>query len=258
MEELMNFAADIAREAGEGTLAIFGTADLGLETKENGTPVTRADRAAEELLRRRIRAEFPKDGILGEEFGEESGGSGRRWIIDPIDGTRSFTHGVPLYGTLVGLEVDGRAVVGAIHMPALGETVRAARGCGAWWTRRPGAADERACVSGESDPERALFCVTSVGGFRRAGREELYRRMGETFSRDRGWSDCYGHLLVATGRAEIMVDPMMNIWDCAALAPVVEEAGGQFSDLSGRLTHDGGSAISSNGLLHDAVLELVS
>ena len=257
-EELAGFAAAIAREAGDATLDVFLSRDLGLELKENNTPVTRADRAAEEILRARIRAECPHDAILGEEFGEEAGGSGRRWILDPVDGTQSFLHGVPLYGTLVGVEEDGRVVAGVAYMPALGELFTAVRGHGAWWTQRYGGEESRvrARVSTIADPAHALFSTTSVGGFFKSGHGELYGRLRERFGRDRGWSDCYGHLLVATGRAEVMVDPRMAIWDCAALAPIVEEAGGRFTNLAGEATHDGGSAISTNGLLHDEVLAL--
>jgi histidinol phosphatase-like enzyme (inositol monophosphatase family) len=259
MKELLEFATRIAWEAGESTLSHFLAPDLGVETKQDGSPVTRADRAAEELLRRRIRAECPQDAILGEEFGEEEGGSGRTWILDPIDGTKSFARGVPLYGTLVAVEEQGRAVVGVIHMPAIGETACGARGEGAWWIRRSGADERRdpARVSAVSDPALGLLCTTSVGGFFRAGCGELYYRLRERFGLDRGWSDCYGHLLVATGRAEAMLDPRMEVWDCAALQPVVEEAGGRFTTLSGEATHRGGSAVSTNGALHDHVLSLV-
>jgi len=255
----MEFAARIAREAGESTLSVFRSKDLGLETKEDDTPVTRADRAAEELLRRRIRAECPSDAILGEEFGEEPGTSGRSWILDPIDGTKSFVRGVPLYGTLVAVEEAGEVVAGAICMPAIGELGYAARDEGAWWVRRAGGEErrDRAQVSSVEDPAGAVFCTTSVGGFFRSGRGDAYLALREHFRFDRGWSDCYGHLLVATGRVEAMVDPRMAVWDCAALKPLVEEAGGRFTNLAGESTHRGGSAISTNGLLHDQVLSLV-
>ncbi len=254
MRELLDFAVRAAREAGLLTLRYFGRSDLEVELNENQTPVTAADRGAEELLRERIAKEFPQDGILGEEYGEQEGTSGRRWIVDPVDGTVSFVRGVPLYGTLVALEQDGEAVVGVIHMPVLSETAYAAVGCGAWWDR--GGEEVAARVSGVSDPKRAMFCTTSVGGFDRAGCPDLYAKLRAHLGKDRGWSDCYGHLLVATGRIDVMVDPVMAVWDCAALKPVVEEAGGTFTDLAGVATHGGGSAVSSNGHLHAGVLEL--
>jgi histidinol phosphatase-like enzyme (inositol monophosphatase family) len=258
MKALLDFAVEIAREAGNSTLAWFGSRDLEVETKENDSPVTVADRKAEEILRRRISDAFPDDGILGEEFGEVRGSSGRRWILDPIDGTIAFVRGVPLYGTLLGLEEDGRMVLGAVHLPALGELIYAARGEGAWWVTGAGAGPRRAEVSEIDDPARALFCVTSVGGFVGGGTADVYERLRSSMGLDRGYGDCYGHMLVATGRAELMVDARMAIWDSAALQPIVEEAGGTFTDLSGNPTHTGGSAVSTNGQLRGLVAELLA
>jgi histidinol phosphatase-like enzyme (inositol monophosphatase family) len=253
------FALAAAREAGALTLEWFGREGLGVETKGDGSPVTRADKEAERLLVARIRAEFPDDGIVGEESGETPGTSGRRWILDPIDGTKSFVHGVPLYGTLVALEVGGHAVVGVICLPALREAVFAARGEGAFWARDLGGAETivRARVSALDRLDRALVCMTSARGFERSGHEEFHRRVRERAAVERGWGDCYGHALVATGRAEVMLDPIMEIWDCAALLPVVEEAGGRFTDFSGAPTHRGRSAISTNLALADEVRALV-
>jgi len=254
MKDLLDFAVRIAHEAGALTLRYFRAPDLDIERKADDSPVTRADKGAEELPRDRIRAACPDDGIVGEEFGEDAGTSGRRWILDPVDGTRSFVRGVPLYGTLVALEEEGRAVLGVIHMPALFETVYAASGVGAQW--RLGDEARPARVSSTASLNDALLSTTSVGGFERAGRLEVYEGLRARVQRDRGWSDCYGHLLVATGRVDVMVDPLMAEWDCAALQPVVEGAGGRFTSLAGVATHRGGSAVSTNGLLHDAVLEL--
>lgn len=254
MNDLLEFAVGIAREAGEVTLRYFRTAELEIERKSDDSPVTRADKGAEELLRDRIRSACPADGILGEEFGEHEGSSGRRWILDPVDGTRSFVRGVPLYGTLVALEEDGRAILGVVHMPALDETAYAATGHGAHW--RVNGETRPARVSSVQRLDDALLSTTSVGGFARAGLLALHESLRASVRRDRGWGDCYGHLLVATGRVDVMLDPLMNVWDCAALQPIVEEAGGRFTDLAGTATHRGGSALSTNGLLHDAVLEL--
>ncbi len=254
------FALAIAREAGALTLEYFGSERLRTETKADGSPVTRADREAERLLVTRIRDAFPEDGILGEESGETPGKNARRWILDPIDGTKSFMRGVPLYGTLVALEAEGRPVVGVACLPALREAVFAARGEGAFWARGLGGDETtvRARVSTVDHLDRALFCTTSPRGFERSGQTAFYQRLRGRVAIERGWSDCYGHMLVATGRAEIMIDPaMMKIWDCAALQPIVEEAGGRFTDLSGSPTHRGGSAISTNLALADEVRALL-
>ena len=231
-----------------------------METKSDASPVTRADREAERILRKAIGASFPDDGILGEEEGETPGTSGHTWVLDPIDGTLSFVRGVAQYGTLVGLEENGRAVLGVAYMPALREMVFAARGHGAWWVHDVGGQGEvrrPARVSAVSSLADAFLCHTSVGGFVRTGRLDAFLRLRAAVARDRGWGDCYGHLLVATGRADIMIDPVLSHWDCAALFPILEQAGGAFRDLSGRATHRGGSGVSTNGALADAVLDLM-
>lgn len=259
MTKELAFALASAREAGDVTLEYFGSERIGLETKADGSEVTRADREAERLLLERIRATFPDDGILGEETGETAGKSGRRWILDPVDGTKSFAHGVPIYGTLVALEANGEAVLGVVHLPALRETCFGARGEGAWWARVVDGeeATSPARVSAVDRLDRALLCTTSLRGFDRKGCAGFYERLRTRVASERGWGDCYGHMLVATGRAEIMIDPVMSIWDCAALQPIVEEAGGRFTDLAGAPTHRGGSAISTNLALAEQVLALV-
>ncbi|HEX5138177.1 MAG TPA: histidinol-phosphatase [Planctomycetota bacterium] len=255
MSRELAFALAAAREAGAATLHWFGSEHLGVETKGDGTPVTRADREAERILVERIRGTFPDDGILGEETGERRGASDRRWILDPIDGTKSFVHGVPLYGTLVALEVRGAAVLGVIFLPALRETVFAARGDGAHWARGLGEGETTvpARVSTVDRLDQALLCTTSARGFERSGHTAFLERIRGRAGTERGWGDCYGHALVATGRAEVMLDPVMAIWDCAALQPILEEAGGRFTDFAGTPTHRGGSAISTNLALADQV-----
>ena len=261
MEELLDLAVRVAREAGDHTLRFFRVGGgPAVDRKRDGSPVTRADREAEEILRRRIGEARPEDGLLGEEFGHRQGSSGLLWILDPIDGTKSFIRGVPLYGTLVGLEIEGAMRVGVAYFPALREILFAARGQGATWVTDLGLASEEARparVSTVDSLDEAALSITSIGGFVRAGRVDLLDRLRGAIGLDRGWSDCYGHMLVATGRAEVMVDPVMHVWDCAALQPIVEEAGGHFTDLSGNATHRGGSAISTNDALAGPVRALL-
>ncbi|MBI2824664.1 MAG: histidinol-phosphatase [Planctomycetia bacterium] len=252
----LHLAKAIALEAGAIALRYFCQDNYQVEWKRDASPVTVADREAEHHLRRRIAAAFPADAILGEEHGEQPGTSGLRWILDPIDGTKSFISGVPLFGTLVAVEHDGRGVVGVVHIPALAETVYAAVGGGAWHTRgesppRPArVSDKRALADG-------LFCTSDVKGFGEIGRESAYGRLQAASRLCRTWGDCYGYVLVATGRAELMVDPRMNVWDCAALQPVLEEAGGTFTDWQGTPTIHGGEAIATNGYVFEEAMSLV-
>jgi histidinol phosphatase-like enzyme (inositol monophosphatase family) len=241
-------AERFALEAGELTLRYFGT-DLEVEDKEDGSPVTTADREAEGLIRARIGAEFPGHGILGEEYGREREDAEVRWILDPIDGTRAFMRGVPLYAVLVGVEVAGEAVVGVAHFPALGETVSAAMGHGCRWNGRV------ASVSRVSTLERSLVLTTDVEEILGRPQGAGWRQLAGAAHTSRTWGDAYGHILVATGRAELMVDPILSAWDAAPLLPILSEAGGRFTDLGGRATVHGGSALSSNGLLHPLALE---
>jgi myo-inositol-1(or 4)-monophosphatase len=245
--EYLDFATDAAFRAGRLALSHFQTG-VEADRKADLSPVTIADRAGEELLRRLIHERFPRHAVVGEEMGA-SGDSRHRWILDPIDGTRSFVRGVPLFGVLVALEIEGESVVGVCYLPALDEMVAAARGEGCRWNGRP------ARVSSVTSLEDALVSLTEP-----ASLSEMHPRFWERLKKKagtiRGYSDCYGHVLVATGRAEVMLDPVMNLWDCAALLPILEEAGGSFTDWSGRRTIDGGSAISTNGTLLSAVLAL--
>lgn len=254
LAERLEFAVAIAREAGQSTLELFQSAAVQVATKGDGTPVTEADRAAERLLRERIQSRYPADGIVGEEEATLEGTSGYDWILDPIDGTRSFVHGVPLYGTLVGMERDGEAVLGVIEHPALDERVFAARGLGATWQRAGRTRPAR--VSTTANLKDALVCFTSPQLFPKIGRQGLLRRLESDAGVLRGWSDCYAHLLVATGRADAVVEPVMAVWDCAALLPVLEEAGGTFTDLDGERTIRGQGALATNGVLKDSLLAL--
>jgi len=243
LNELLEFAVDLARGAGEITLQYFRKKPE-TSTKSDGSYVTIADREAESYLRRRIGERFPDDGILGEEEGELQGTSGRRWILDPIDGTFAFVHGVPLYGVLIAVEIEGQMMVGVVNIPTLGEIVSAAKGVGCFLNGEP------ACVSTTAQLKDALLLSTSFG----RATEVLQERAKVS----RTWGDCYGYVLVATGRADVMLDPVMNLWDCAPLLPIMEEAGGTFTDWRGERTADGGNAVATNGLLFDEVLKLVN
>ena len=250
LNELLEFSVALARGAGEISLKYFRKQPE-TSTKSDGSYVTIADREAEAYLRRQIAERFPDDGVLGEEEGEREGRSGRRWILDPIDGTFAFVHGVPFYGVLIALEIDGEPSVGVVNIPALNEIVSAAKGTGCFLNGAP------ARVSTVGKLEDALLLSTNFNiceryGFGRA--PELLQARART---SRTWGDCYGYVLVATGRAEVMFDPVMNLWDCAPLLPIMEEAGGTFTDWRGERTVNGGNSIATNGLLFDEVLTLV-
>ncbi len=249
-------ARKIAREAGDITLRYFGQDNFEVEWKPDASPVTVADREAEKHLRQRIAEHFPQDAILGEELGEQEGTSGFRWILDPIDGTKSFIYGVPLYGTLIGVEFDERSVAGVIHIPGLDETVSAAVGAGAWYSRGS-AAPRKTNVSKTKSLSEGLFCTSDVKGFGERGSADVYERLQASSKFCRTWGDCYGYLLIATGRAELMVDPRMHVWDCAALQPVLEEAGGTFTDWAGTPTIYGAEGIATNGLVLEEALALI-
>jgi histidinol-phosphatase len=246
LEQLMGFGARIAQEAGEITLRYFQK--VSSTRKADGSLVTEADFESERFLRFEIEKAFPNDGILGEEEGEQPGTSGRRWIIDPIDGTFSFAHGVPLYGILIALEVEDEPVVGIINIPVLRELVYAAKGCGCYFN------GERAHTTSANTLEDALLLSTDFGSYPHAGFKAASEHLQRVAGARRTWGDCYGHLLVATGRADIMLDPVMKVWDCAPLMPIVVEAGGTFTDWGGRRTIYGGNALSTNGALFEQVM----
>jgi histidinol phosphatase-like enzyme (inositol monophosphatase family) len=250
LKSLLDFAARLAREAGDITLQHFKRS-FAAERKADNSFVTIADREAERFLRASIEQSFPDDGILGEEEGEKIGTSRRRWIIDPVDGTYSFVHGVPLYAVLIGLEIDEEPVLGAVNLPALNELVYAARGLGCFWN------GELARVSATKSLSEALLLATDFGTAEQFGFGPAAAKLQQQVNARRTWGDAYGHVLVATGRADIMLDPVMNVWDCAALLPLLEEAGGTFTDWQGKRTIHGGNAISTNGLLFDGVMETI-
>jgi histidinol-phosphatase len=239
-------AAELARITGMVALKHYRSR-LTVETKADGSPVTIADRAAEEAARAWVRNRFPEDGILGEELGEERPGATRRWVIDPIDGTKSFVRGAPLWGSLVALCEGERVLAGAAYFPAVDELVAAAPGAGCWWN------GSRCQVSAVSDLASATVLTTDERFRERPERHAGWRALSHAASVSRTWGDCFGYLLVATGRAEAMCDPILSPWDAAALQPIIEEAGGVFTDWSGAVTAFGGSAVATNRLLADTV-----
>lgn len=249
LAELLTIARRAAALAGEVVMPLYNTG-IAVELKADRTPVTEADRRAERALREFFQRECPGHGILGEEYGEIPGDRRHRWIIDPIDGTKSFIHHVPLFGTLVALERDGEPVIGVIACHALEETAWAAKGSGAFINGR------QAKVSTTIALEDATVLLTSFARLPRL-RPVAFRRLVETAGLLRTWGDCYGYLLVAAGRADAMLDPIMNIWDVAALYPVITEAGGRLSNWDGTQTI-GASAVATNGRLHEAVLAAIN
>lgn len=242
---------DLARLTGDIALSHYRT-NLTVETKADGSPVTAADRAAETAARAWVNRLFPADGILGEEFGEERPGAARRWIIDPIDGTKSFVRGVPLWGSLVALCEGERVLAGAAYFPAVSEMLGAAPGQQCWWN---GSACHVSLVSSVADSMVASTDDRFLDvPHRRAG----WARVSTASRVSRTWGDCFGYLLVATGRAEGMFDPILSPWDAAALMPIIEEAGGVFTDWEGRRTAFGGSAIATNAALAQPLRALLS
>lgn len=244
--------ARTAAQAGSCTaLAHFRRPGLAVERKPDESPVTVADRESEAAIRAVIRAACPEDAWLGEETGEEPGRSGRRWIADPIDGTRNFVRGVPLWAVLVACEEDGRVVAAAVAIPGLGELYEAVLGGGAWLNGAP------IRVSAVTALDQALWCFETPGWFRREGLGTVFEELDRRSGLQRGLGDAYGHMLVASGRAELVVEPHLSVWDVAATSLVVEEAGGRFSDLDGRSSIRSGHAVVSNGLLHEEALAIV-
>ncbi len=245
MTPRLAFALDAAVRAGRGTLAHFQTG-VGVDLKADASPVTIADCEAEDLLRRAIQGAYPGEAILGEEEGQTGVGDAR-WVIDPIDGTKSFISGVPLYGTLLSYEVDGIPLLGVSYFPALDELVYAERGRGAFWNGRPCRVSERGTIDG------AVLSCGSHASMVKCGRADGLAALASRTMATRTWTDAYGHALVATGRIEAMIDPVLAPWDISAMEVIVEEAGGTFTDFAGQ-PHPRDCAVSSNGLIHGELL----
>ena len=245
--ELVDEVVALAHLAGDLTLRHFRSVDLQVDLKRDGTPVTVADQGAERLLRDEIAGRYPDDAIVGEEEPPSAGTSGRRWIIDPIDGTKAFTRGVPLYTNLIGVEDEHGVAVGVINMPAIGEAVYAGRGLGCFCNGAPARVSTHAGLPGaylsssgySSWPDATLLAAKQAG-------VEL-----------RTWGDGYGYALVATGRVEAMFDPVAELYDLAPMPVIIAEAGGRFTDLQGGSGPGGGSGLATNGTIHDDLLALL-
>ena len=247
---LLQAVTELARLAGDEANRFFRTG-IAVEYKSDGSPVTVADRSAETAAREWIRSRFPDDGILGEEFGLENEDAPRRWVLDPIDGTKSFIHGVPLWGTLVAVVEGEHVLAGAIYAPTTQELVAAAPGEGAWFN------GSRTQVTTTASLAAATLLITDERFPDRPVRQQRFRQLASTARITRTWGDCYGYLLLATGRADIMVDDLMNPWDAAAVQVVVEEAGGRFTDFRGRPTAFGGDSIATNAALDTIVRDIL-
>lgn len=234
--------AELAGIAGVNAMKYFRTG-LSADTKRDGSPVTIADRTSERLVREWVERRFPGDGILGEEYGVRNADARRRWIVDPIDGTKAFIHGVPFWGSLVAVVEDETVIAGAASFPALRETLVAAAGEGCWWN------DVRSAVSSVGSIADATVLTTDVAFRGNPEKREGWIALADAAAISRTWGDCVGYLLVATGRAEVMTDPVVSAWDVAALMPAITEAGGIFTDWEGSVTGFGTSAIATNAAL---------
>jgi histidinol-phosphatase len=248
----LQLALQIAAEAGSSTLDFFQRDNLDVERKDDDSPVTQADRGAEQLMREQISKSFPTDGVIGEEFGEEQGTSAYRWVLDPIDGTKSFICGVPLYSVLIGILQDQRSVAGVILIPALGESVYAEEGAGTWWQRGTEPA-KRATVANRPLSD-GVFLFSQGDSFSERGAPEAYSELERAAYITRSWGDGYGYLLVATGRTDVIVDPIMNLWDAAPMLPVLQEAGGSFTDWQGLPTVLHGEGVGCSQRVREEVL----
>jgi histidinol-phosphatase len=252
LQSYFDFLTETAYLAGRLTLGYFQT-NISPEYKTDNSPVTIADRLAEELIRARIEKRYPTHAIVGEEQGvKENEGADHRWIIDPIDGTKSFMRGVPLYGVLIGLEIEGQVEVGAAYFPALGEMLAAASGQGCWLN------GQRVHVSRVTNLKKAFLSCTDPGSFRKVGKSEPFERLAQAVYFRPGWGDAYGYACVATGRAEVMLDPFMNIWDCGPFPPIFREAGGFFGDWRGNETIYSCEALATNRALLPEIVQLLN
>jgi histidinol-phosphatase len=251
----LRFAHVLADDADAQTMQRFRARDLRIDTKSDTTPVTDADRAAEEAIRRMLARARPRDAIVGEELGSEGWGS-RRWVIDPIDGTKSYLRGVPVWATLIALMVDDDVVAGVVSAPALGRRWWAARGTGAW-TGKSLAAATRCHVSVIDSLDQASMSYSSLAGWDETGRLEAFLHLMLACWRTRAYGDFWSYMLLADGAVDIATEPALALHDMAAPAVIVEEAGGRFTDFNGKPGPLGTAALATNGVLHDEVLSII-
>jgi histidinol phosphatase-like enzyme (inositol monophosphatase family) len=249
-DSYLEAVVELARVAGDFAMSHYGRT-LTVDVKHDGSPVTIADCGAEERARAWIEKRFPDDGILGEEFGDVRPTARRRWILDPIDGTKSFIRRVPLWGTLVAVTEGESVLAGCAYFPAVAETVAAAAGEGCFWN------GTRCNVSSTATIAEATIVITDQRFEERPERARAWRRLASQASVSRTWGDCYGYLLLATGRADVMVDDVVAPWDAAALYPIVTEAGGSFTDWRGSATAFGGDIIATNSALAKPVRNIL-
>jgi histidinol phosphatase-like enzyme (inositol monophosphatase family) len=249
MKHFLEFAMDACTQAGKITLEYYQKS-FEIETKSDQSPVTIADRKSEQKIRELIQKHFPSHAIIGEEFGGNKSDNPYCWYIDPVDGTKAFAQGVPIYGVMLALEIQGDFAIGVVNLPAINEIAGAARGEGCFWNGSP------AHVSQKASLKTALFAHSGREYFVQAARLRAYQELEEATAWQRTWGDCYGHILVATGRAEMCVDPVLNPWDAGALIPIVEEAGGTFTDWNGNRSAYSSEGVSTNRVLLQDVLNI--
>jgi histidinol-phosphatase len=250
-QTLLEFAIDAAWRAGRSTLNLYQTGTVA-QRKADNTPVTQADKHAEQILREMITRYWPDHGIIGEEYDDMNSDAHYRWILDPIDGTKSFISGVPLYGTLLALTAGEKALLGVAYFPALDDMIYALSGEGCYWNGR------RAQVSAKQNLADAVLLTSELNYFQLTNRQEAWQRLVDRTYIQRTWGDAYGYFLVATGRADIMVDPAMHLWDCGPLQVIMEEAGGTFTDWKGKPTIYGYESVATNGHLFEQVMEIIN
>ena len=257
----LRFAHVLADAADDITSRRFRAQNLKVETKPDLTPVSEADRAVERAMREHLASRRPQDTVFGEEYGEGDAGDGsamRRWIVDPIDGTKGYVRGMPVWATLLALEDRGEMVIGVVSAPAMGRRWWAARGAGAFTTDTLDSQPRRLLVSGIRELGDAQMCFGGFEEWRQTGRLEVLQALAESCWRTRGYGDFWQYMLVAEGAAEIALDPAVALWDVAAPMVIVQEAGGRFTDFGGSATGAGGDGIGSNGLVHEAAREILA
>jgi len=250
-EHELAFALGLADRAAEIGMSVF-RGDVRVRIKEDLSPVTQADTAIEAMVRQQVAAAFPDDRVMGEEEGGDATGDGRVWIVDPIDATANFARGIPIWATLIALQVDGAQVLGVVDAPALAERYQAVRGEGARCNGEP------LRVSDIADVASSQVLFAGLGPWIREPRADAVLAVLAEAKRTRGFGDFWGHMLVARGSAEAMVEPELSLWDYAALAPIVEEAGGRMSAMDGGPLRHGGSVLTSNGVIHDELVRRFS